>query len=531
MAVIISSKNNEKTFVEKEIINIGTNSGCDYIINSNFDFMLTLQCLGNSKYVLVNNFMSEKILFKGQPIGAKLEIDSVCKLMIADSDEFISIKTVVSQPTEKTLTSIAQEDLTESDLKGLYGTDVNAATRVKLEKVKSDLESQRVSIVKQTAFALNELKKKLALNFKASLFIHIAMYLSSLILSFGISNYLLGLKIEETSNFLHMPTNIKMLFVFSVIVYGICLILKQGVYSVLLNQGNKKSPEFVSRMMLCMSGLLFIGFYVINLIYYLQVNFVFSILISLLFTVLTVIFAVMSGYLKNTGHKLAVEMDKNEYREDFEAVINKYNQWIERYVNSLSNSKLRNIKDRIFTLQIKSFGEIVLGILTAPFLAYGVSNTLAMCFPEAAGWIRVSGLRFSPVFLVLATFLIIFAFFAFVNVFYTVRKIQASNVIKQDGFSNYLVHGINILGLEAVRKSEAEKIRSLFIGCAIIFIEFTMNTSYFMTEIGGDFQGLFLSFVAASVPTALLIAETYMLSQTKFDIYACEELIAKVDRD
>ena len=58
-----------------------------------------------------------------------------------------------------------------------------------------------------------------------------------------------------------------------------------------------------------------------------------------------------------------------------------------------------------------------------------------------------------------------------------------------------------------------------------------MNVSYFMTEMGGDFKGLFLSIIAAFVPTALLIAETYMLSQTKFDIYASEELIAKIDRD
>ena len=528
MAVIISSKNNEKTFAEKEIINIGTNPECDFVLNLDSDFMLTLQyTLGSSKFVVVNNFMSDKILFKGQPIGAKLEFDSVCKLMIANSDDFISIKIVSAPQVEKTVSDIAGEDLTEKDLKGLYGADVNAALRVKLEKVKSDLEQKRVAIVIQTSFALNELKNKLSLNFKASLFVHIAMYLSALLVSFGVSNYLLGLKIEETTNFLHMPTNVKMLFVFSVIVYGICLVLKQGVYLYLQNE----KKQFVPNFMIIISALFAIAFYAINLVYYLQVNLIFSILISLLFVLLTVVFAVVCGYFKNAGHRMAVEIDKYEYREDFEAVINNYNQWIDRYVNSISNSKLRNIKDKLFGLQIKSFGEIILGILTAPFLAYGVSNTLAMCFPEAAGWVRISGLRFSPVFLVLATFLIVFAFFAFVNVFYTIRKIQASNVIKQDGFSNYIVHGVSILGLEAIRKLEAEKVRSLVIGCAIIFIEFTMNISYFMTEIGGDLQGLFLSFVAASVPTALLIAETYMLSQTKFDIYASDELIAKIDRD
>jgi hypothetical protein len=58
-----------------------------------------------------------------------------------------------------------------------------------------------------------------------------------------------------------------------------------------------------------------------------------------------------------------------------------------------------------------------------------------------------------------------------------------------------------------------------------------MNISYFMTEIGGDLRGMFLSLITALVPTALLVAETLMLSQTKFDIYACEELISKIDKD
>ena len=127
--------------------------------------------------------------------------------------------------------------------------------------------------------------------------------------------------------------------------------------------------------------------------------------------------------------------------------------------------------------------------------------------------------------------MIVFAFFAFVNAFLSSRKIQASDVIKQDGFSNYLVHGVDIFGLQGVTKLEAEKVRSLVIGCSIIFIEFTMNTSYFFTEIGGDLQGILLSIIAALVPTALLIAETYMLSNTKFECFACDELLAKVDRD
>ena len=56
-----------------------------------------------------------------------------------------------------------------------------------------------------------------------------------------------------------------------------------------------------------------------------------------------------------------------------------------------------------------------------------------------------------------------------------------------------------------------------------------MNVSYFITEIGGDIQGMFLSFVTALVPTALLIAETHMLSATMFKINNYCELLETLD--
>ena len=58
-----------------------------------------------------------------------------------------------------------------------------------------------------------------------------------------------------------------------------------------------------------------------------------------------------------------------------------------------------------------------------------------------------------------------------------------------------------------------------------------MNISYFAQTMGNDLGGLIISAVAALVVTAILIAETYMLSQTKYDIWTLEELIAKIDKD
>lgn len=543
MSVIISSLNQEKVFEDKEVINVGSNPSCDFVLNVGFDLLLTIQYNSTeNKCIVVNTFSSNNILFKGQPIGQKLDVDNVCKLMIADSQEFISIKISPAVtpyfPTssQKTVTMLEKEDFTEDDMKSLYGTDRNAGTKAKIDKRKVDIEKARVSIIREVSYAINDLKGKISNNFKTSIFLHVALFVSTLLSSFAVSNYLMGLKIQESKEFLHLPTNIKMLFGFTIMFFALCLLLKQAVFLSLQDKLGRKisaSSKTAETFMIILSGIFLIAIYAINVIYYMNPEnaIAFAVLISAFFVGLMTTLAIGCGYYKSNSTELSMELDKHEFREDFESIIKDYQKWIEIFINNLSKTKISNIKDKLFNLQLKSVGETIIGILTAPFLAYGVSNTLAMCFPEAAGWIRISGLRFSPVFLVLATFLIIFAFFAFVNGFLCAKKIQASNVIKQDGFSNYLHHGVDIYGLEGIRKFNTERITSFVIAISIIFIEFSMNISYFMSEIGGDLQGLFLSLIAALVPTALLIAETYMLSQTKFYIYASEELIAKIDKD
>ncbi|MBO6087811.1 hypothetical protein J6P92_05650 [bacterium] len=535
MTIIISTSTGEKVF-DKDMINVGTNQNCDVVLNLNYDIMLTLQ-IANGKCMVTNNFQSEKVLFKGQPIK-RIEVSNVCKLMFADSEEFVSLRLIAEAPqtTAKSISTIGKEDLTEEDIKGLYGNDVNAVTKVKLDKQKEDLESVRVGINKQVAFQINDLKNKISTNAKTSIFLHIAMFFSSMICAFGVSNYLMGLNIKESANFVHLPTNIKVWGIYTIIIYGICLLLKQGVYLYLQNNAQKdvsKSSKMGQSFMLLFSLMFVLAIYVVNLVYFMNLNdfLTFAIFISFFFTGIMAVLAVACGYFKCNGSEWAVELNKYEYREDFESVIKSYRQWIERHINSLSNTKLQNIKDKMFNLQLWSAGEAIVGIVTAPVLAYGVSNTLAMCFPEAAGWVRISGLRISPVFLSLATVLIIFAFFQFVSAFTCTKKIQGSQVIKQDGFSDYQHHGVTIYGLEGVRRLESDRRRAFAIGCAIIFIEFTMNVSYFMTEIGGDMMGIVKSLLAALVPTAILIAETMFMAQTRFEIYSCDELLSKVDKD
>lgn len=531
MTFTIITKSGQKTFADKELVTISSKKGVDYSVNFGFDFLLTVQYNKSSNTCTVlNQFNCKNILFKGEPLGATLEVEKSCRLLVKDSDDYILIKV----EGELNNTKIAQENLTEDDLKDFYGDNVNASARLKIEKRKAEIEEARVSIIKQVGYKINDLTKRLSINSKAGIALHIGLYCASLILAFGIANYLTGLPLKDSGLIIQMPINIRILLLFSIIVYGIGLVLKQGVYLYARNKISETNAisSTAEKIMIILSVIFYGAFYIINLLYYFSPGTMpfFAVFMSLFFTMIAVTLAMVCGYYKNSSVELSLELNKYQYREDFEIVIKEYRQWIERFINNLSDIKITNIKDKLFTLQLKSIGEMILGIITAPFLAYGVSNTLAMCFPEAAGWIRISGLRFSPIFLTLATFMIIFAFFAYVNAFLCSRKIQSSNVIKNDGFSNYEQHGVEIYGLEGVKKLDTEMRRSYIIGLCIIFIEFSMNISYFMQEMGKDFSGMFLSFLAALVPTALLIAETFMLSQTKFEIHASNDLISKIDR-
>ncbi len=531
MSFSIITKNSEKTFKDKELVNISSKEGFDFLADFGFDFMLTVKYdIKKNKCTVLNQFNCRNILFKGEPLPQTIEVNKTCRLLIADSDEFIQIRVNEGAGGFK----VASEHLTEDDLKDFYGGKINASAKLKLEKRKAEIEEARTSIIKEVYYSINELTHKLSMNSKTGILLHTALVSASVLLSIGCSNYFAGLPLKETVNILQMPVNIKLITVFSLLIYAVGLVFKQGIFLLLQNRTvQSSSAAFIAeKLMLVFSVLFYSGVYIINLLYYISPKTMpfFAVFISMFFVLIAIILATGCGYYKHNNVELSKELNKYEYREDFELVLREYRQWIERYINSLSKAHINNLKDNIFNFQVKSGFEIFLGILTAPFLAYGVSNTLAVCFPEAAGWIRISTLKFSPVFLALASFMIIFAFFIFVNAFSCNRKIQASNVIKNDGFSDYLQHGVNIYGLQGIKQLDTDMRRSFIIGLCIIFLEFTMNISYFMQEMGEDFMGILISFLGALVPTSLLIAETFMLAKTKFRIDTGNELLAKMER-
>lgn len=555
MKVVIASKNNEKVFNDLNVINIGTAPNCNFKLNLDFDLIISLQKQENGKWQVINNFKSDRILFRGQPIGSAIEIGSLCKLMIAGTDEFISIKITVAgtnpkivpgslelankrnaeqikrAENKKTITMIQDEEINEQDIEILYGKGVGAQTKIKIERKKADIERRRALITKEIAYKSDFLRNKLAQN---------EILLGALNAFIGIIPFTMAYILKDIVRLDGMNGQLqtKVLFIVAVCFVIITMLLKQGQFLTLQNKGKTKVPPSsiqIQRMSMFTSGGVF-GVIIVGALAEIMTHYYnMPILIPqmlILCSCLCIFLGAFAGFIKNINTETSEELDSYESREDFQAVVKDYQQWITLFVNNISRKKLKDINDKIFGLQLKAAGEYLLGFATAPFLAYAVSQTLAECFPEAAAWVRLSaGFKFSPIFLVLATFMIIFAFHCFATSFATAKRVLASNVIREDGFSDYNTHGVNIHGVESSKNLKKEAKKFFLIALAVVIIELSMNVSYFIGVMGGDVMGMLLSFIAALVPTAILIMETTMLGNTKFDIICKEELLEKVDKD
>lgn len=546
MNVEIKLGSNVKIFEDKQNITIGSNPDCDFVVEGT-DEIINAKMVFYPKYnsyVLINTDESADLLFNNKSFKKVL---APAHFSISHKSLRNSILVVVNAAVSKDLSVNNTEELSInvptaalSAAAGAATTKERAATQVQnsrsVSRDKKDvfngtIENNRIAIVKEVGYKIQALKNQIASLGKISFLSNAAIFVLSVICSFGMTNFILHLPIDTSKGVLNLTTNYGFLIAISLIVFAVSFAMKQSVFSLVDAAQSKRYGENndMQRVMVMVSGVFMLVIYAINLFYYRDVNLVASFLVSALFVGALAIVSAASGFFKYQLKTANYQLMNVEYREDFETTLKGYRTLISKYINSLSDNKLDMIKDQLLNTQIKMVFEIIIGMLTAPFLAYGVSNTLASCFPEAAGWLRVGGLRFSPIFLVLATFLIIFAFFSFVRAFTIGKQIKASEIIKFDGFHDYASHGVNILGLDAIKGLHKEKNITMAIACVIVAIEFTMNVSYFIQEIGGDIQGMFISSMAAFVPTALLIAETMMLSGTMHKINNYNEVFQTLD--
>ncbi len=556
MRITITSKNQEKTFDDADgnVINIGNSNRCHFKLDIGESLLLSLQKNENGKWQIVNNPRCDKILFRGQPIGTVMQIGSLCKLMISNSDEFISIKItdgganpkvvpgslemanrkgaekIKRAENKKTISMIADEDLNEEDIETLYGSGSGVQTKIKIDKRKADIERRRALISKEIAYKANYLRQKVSQNELLLAVLNAFTIIVPFTMAYILKDIIVIIDRKDMQS--------KILFLVAVAFIILTFLLKQGQFLNLQNKVKRvvsQSAKLIQHTCMLISGGMFSVVLIFSLVEMMTHTYNMPALIPhmlILCTFLCIFLGIFSGFTKNIVAESGEELDSYESREDFQSVIKDYQQWITLFVNNIGRKKLKAINDKIFSLQLKSGFEYILGFITAPFLAYGVSQTLAECFPEAAAWVRLSaGFKFSPIFLILATLMICFAFHCFATSFATTKRMVASNIIKQDGFSDYNVHGVVLHGVESCKNLKKEAKKFFLIAISVVVIELTMNVSYFTGVMGGDVMGIVLSFVAALVPTAILIMETNMLGNTKFDIIIREELLEKVDKD
>lgn len=64
MSIVILSSSQEKSFDDKDLINIGSNPNCDFVVNVGYDVLLTVQIDKiTGKCFVINNFHNEKNSF------------------------------------------------------------------------------------------------------------------------------------------------------------------------------------------------------------------------------------------------------------------------------------------------------------------------------------------------------------------------------------------------------------------------------------------------------------------------------------
>ena len=205
------------------------------------------------------------------------------------------------------------------------------------------------------------------------MFLNGAMAILSVVSSFAVTNYLLGLTVDSSESVLNLSTNFWFLGGISMVVFAISLILRQSIaslldYNIKINKRYGESP-LIQKFIITITSICLFVVYVMNLLYYKDVQGSFaSIFISLMFVGALATVTVGSGYFKHQFKTYQQMLTDCEYREDFENVLKEYRKKITKEVNELSENKMNNINSNLVNLRMKMVLEGSVGLITAPFL-------------------------------------------------------------------------------------------------------------------------------------------------------------------
>ena len=199
-----------KEFIEKSTITIGNNGNCDITIGEipQGQYIKLVYSNKYNNYVLVNSEKNSDILLNNNTFYKVL----VPNNFVINFKYFpVPILIAVNKEEQKIQT-------TQNTTYDLFNNDI---------------EQKRINIVKEMGFSVQELKNTISSLNITSFILNCSLIILSIVSAFGMTNFLLGLKVDNNASVLNLTTNVGFLICIAAIVMAVALILKNGVYSLL----------------------------------------------------------------------------------------------------------------------------------------------------------------------------------------------------------------------------------------------------------------------------------------------------------
>lgn len=264
MKIIIKYLDKIQEFENQNTIVIGNNDSCNFFIEE-LKEETTLKLIYTQKYnnyVLVNSNNDKEILLNNKSFS-KVLVPQNFSLSSPTLHDNIEVSIELPKTSSQKSTRATTRTKTAQTLQ-------TTSNNIKEDVFNSPVETNRIAIIKEIGYKLVELKNLIRSANITSVVLHIAMVILSIVSAFGVTNFLLGLKVDNSSAVLNLTTNVGFLICISAIVIAISMILKQGVYALLdFNQTKRLGDSDIAQKLIIFTGIIFMFIiYVINLFYY-----------------------------------------------------------------------------------------------------------------------------------------------------------------------------------------------------------------------------------------------------------------------
>ncbi|HAS93863.1 MAG TPA: hypothetical protein DCS44_04510, partial [Cyanobacteria bacterium UBA10660] len=276
MRVVIEHFEKSKVFEDKHNITIGRDESSDFVIN-NLAENIEIKFIYNEKfknYVLINSSGSSDVLVNNRnfskvltPAHFFLEVKGL------NGKINVEIDTEQNHHSEVKNNQTQSQNMEQNNAEGANTMIKTMSSTNANDIFNNDVEKNRIAIIKEIGYKITELKGSIWSANITNLLLNASIFILSVVCSFGVTNFLLGLKIDNSSSVLNLTTNAGFLVAISAIVLAVSLIMKHGVYSLLDFNSSKKYGEtdIAQKFITGVSAIFMFVIYIINLFYYKEI--------------------------------------------------------------------------------------------------------------------------------------------------------------------------------------------------------------------------------------------------------------------